>query len=415
MVIGKLQGRGDAADPEEQGGVGQRAHGVFCVLGVPGGNAQEGPRHLRGEQLEQDDAQQGDGQPPFAGGGDGFPHPPVIPGGVVEGDDGQHALADADVDGVGQALHLHHDADARQHQVAVGGGQAVEADVGQVKQAGQHGGGDADGEKVSPVFLPGGGGVPEAQAQGGFPGGLFVGDQQVGAGESIGKGGGDGRAGDLLAPGQQDEHEQRVQQAVEDPAGAQAEAGLARVARVPQQMGQGGGEDGRQTADDDDDQGVAAGIADGLVRCAKEAEQRVQKKAGQDGIEQGDGHGPPEAEGADLPGPVLRAAAVQPGDQTAPADAQEVRQCDVQHDQRQRQRGGRGHVGVAGPPDKIGVHHVIDQVDQLTDDGRYGHGPQGLGHRDPGKQFLPGKRCRFHGQSLLMSQMQGFIISQLPV
>ena len=161
------------------------------------------------------------------------------------------------------------------------GGQPVEADVGQVEQAGQHGGRDADGKHVPSVIREGSGRIPQPHAQRRFAGSLPVSGQQINAGCPVGQGGRDGRAGDLLAAGQQDEHKQRVQNAVEDAAGAQTDARFSGIAGVPEQVGQGGGKDGRQTADHDHDQGIAPGKADGLIRRAEKSEQRVQEQAGQ--------------------------------------------------------------------------------------------------------------------------------------
>ena len=76
-------------------------------------------------------------------------HPLMVLGGVVIGDDRHHALRESYVHCVGQSLYFHNDAHRREDKIAVRGRKDIEADIGQVEQARQHRGRDADGTDLA--------------------------------------------------------------------------------------------------------------------------------------------------------------------------------------------------------------------------------------------------------------------------
>lgn len=149
----------------------------------------------------------------------------------------------------------------------------------------------------------------------------------------------------------------------------------------PEKMGQHLGQDGGNAADDNHDQRIAAGIADGCVGSAQKAQQRIQKNTDQQGIDSTDANGAVNAEGTDFPCFLRFPDAHQPGEQTAAADAEQIGQRGDHHHQGQRQGGGGHHVRVACAADKESIHHVIDQVDQLADDRWNGHRQQRFRNR----------------------------------
>lgn len=112
------------------------------------------------------------------------------------------------------------------------------------------------------------------------------------------------------------------------------------------------------------------------------------RKTDEQGIDGADADGAVNAEGADFPGFLRFPDAHQPGEQTAAADAEQIGQRGDHHHQGQRQGGGGHHIGIACAADEEGVHHVIDQVNQLADDRGNGHGYQCFRDRRGRKEFL---------------------------
>ena len=109
----------------------------------------------------------------------------MIPRCVIVRDNGKHALADSDIDGVGNPFDLHDDAHAGQHQVAVGGSNHVDADVRDVKKPGQYGGRNSDGEKRLHVRAADSGRPARAHAERGLPGRFAVSVKQVQACQGV--------------------------------------------------------------------------------------------------------------------------------------------------------------------------------------------------------------------------------------
>lgn len=164
---------------------------------------------LHGKELIQSDADGRDGQAQPAGQTDGVLHPLLVPGGVVVGHQGHHALADADAHVQREALHLQHDSHGGQGQIVVGDHQLIDDDIVQIEQERGDSRGDAhakDGHNA----------VPAGQAHSGREG-----DHRAPThphqhahkeeeGDAVGKTGGQSGTQYLVTVRQQYEHEQRV-------------------------------------------------------------------------------------------------------------------------------------------------------------------------------------------------------------
>ena len=328
-----------------------------------------------GEQLVQDDAHRRDADAQRAGQADGVLQALAVAGGVVVGRQRQHALADADPHVEGEALDLQNDADGRQGQIAVAHHQLVQDDIVHVKEEGGDGRRHAhrkDGRDALPR------GKPDAGVEGDHRALAHPGQhhEEVAAGDAVGQAGGDARAQHLQPVGQQDEHEQRVEGDVQQPAQDDAEAGLLRAAHAAQKVGQHIGQHRRHAARHDDAGRVLPGVLVGVLARAQRRQDGPHAAAHDQGEQRGDGRPQVQRKGRHTAGLVLAALAQQPRDEGAAPDARQARQTQRDVEDGQDEGGPRHHVGVVGLADIEGVGHVVDQDDQLAGHRRQDHDPQ---------------------------------------
>ena len=294
--------------------------------------------------------------------------------------------ADADVER--QPLRLEDDSDRGEGDVAVGGHQPVQHDVVQVKEEGPHGGRQTDPEEGRQQCCARQA-VPQRKVQDGVveP---QDGHDEIGEGDRVGQGCCQAGAQDLMAGRQQDEHEERVQDDIDDAAHGDGEARLFGTADVAQQVPHGHGGDGRRGADDDDAGAVLAREIKGLPARPQGQQERPHENTGHDGEKEAHESREPDAEGGDSPRLFRVLFPHQTGNQGPAAGPRDVGDRDADIEDGQDQGRARHHVGIVGPPDIEGVRHIVDQDDQLRDHRRDRHLGQGLGHRHHFKEiFVP--------------------------
>ena len=377
MKVHELHRGGQAAIPQEKGGKADGGHSLCggCALG-----AEEDLYDGCGEQLKQDDAHRADHKTVGAANLDGFLHTFPVAGSEVVGDDGHHGLTDADIDGVWQTLGFHDDAHGSQLQVAVTGHQSRQHKVGDIVQTRQQGRGDPDGENFFPQVFADTAEVTEAAAEHGGFGNLSQHEEQEQTGGYIGQAGGQRRAEDLHAVGQQDEHEQWVEDHIQHAAAGQTEARLLGIADIPEQMGDGQGKDCGHGAENDGQHCVLLRKEHGLVRRAKNRQNGCHQDPDEQGIAQRAEDVAVKAESADVFGVLCLPPSAETGNQTAAAHAEEVGDGNGHDEQREGHGDGGHHVGVAGTPDIEGIDDIVNQVDKLADDRGDRHGHNGLGN-----------------------------------
>jgi len=152
----------------------------------------------------------------------------------------------------------------------------------------------------------------------------------------------------------------------------------------------GHGEDDGDVAQDDDQPHVLPGKADRGLGRAEKIQNGIHERPDEQRIEQGDRDGGVKAEGAHALGVAAAAGADEPRDEAAAADAEEIGKGDGHHEDGERERDGGRLVGVARHADVDGVHHVVDEVDELADDRGHRHGGQSLRDGHGFKQLLLG-------------------------
>ena len=192
----------------------------------------------------------------------------------------------------------------------------------------------------------------------------------------------------MLAVGQDQVHEHRVQGDVEHRAQGDAEARLPGHAHAAHQVGHDVGEHGRHRPQNDNAEGILPGVEEDVAPCPEEPQRRAHGAAQPQGKCQRQDHPQPEAESADPAGFLLLAGAQQPGEQRTAADARQGGKTGQHVEDRQNQRSPRQHIGVIGAADIKGIGHVVDQHNDLTDGGRHDHLSQRHRHRQGLKQFL---------------------------
>ena len=166
-------------------------------------------------------------------------------------------------------------------------------------------------------------------------------------------------------------------------------------------MCQSHGQDGGQAAQDYNDQRITAGVPDGRVRSTEKTQQGRDKQPDQERIQKSNSGRSVYTESTDTLGLIGSVGTHQARDKAPAADAEQVGQRHIHHDKGQCDRGSGHHIGIACAADKEGIHHVVDQIDQLADDGGYCHGEQGTGHGRFGKQCALVDNVFLHGSSSL--------------
>ena len=220
------------------------------------------------------------------------------------------------------------------------------------------------------------------------------GDYKIGAGEGVGQGSGKTGAQDLMAGRQQHEHEDGIQDDIDDPSHGDGKARLFGAAHVSQQISHGHGCDRGCAAQYDDAGAVLPGKVIGLTAGTQKSQQRVHEDGGHDRKKQTHKGGKPDAEGGDTAGAAGIPRTHQPGDQGPAARSRDVcdRDADIENGQDQCRAGH--HIGVVGAPDIKGICHVVDQHDQLGDHCGHSHGRKRFWNRHLFKEpavffFLP--------------------------
>ena len=156
------------------------------------------------------------------------------------------------------------------------------------------------------------------------------------------------------------------------------------------------GQNARKAACNHNQQGITAGIINRRIRCAEESEDRIDEDTDQKGIQRRNRHRAIHAQCADMPGILMSSGSHEPGHMASAANAEQIAQCGIHHHHCQREAGCSHHIGISCSANEKGIHHVVDQIDGLTDHGGYGHGQQGFGNGNTAEQFIFADPCLFH-------------------
>ena len=209
--------------------------------------------------------------------------------------------------------------------------------------------------------------MPRRERDGRFPANFAEKQQKITQRGDVGKHGRDGCTGDL-----QPEHkdEQRVERHVQHAAEGNADARLPGIALGANQMRQLGAEHRRNGADADRPEYIGHAVAQRFLVRAEDRQQHRPERQRQQPVEQRDGRARPDAERGGMRRlfAVFQAEAAR--DQARAADAEQVGLRRHQHEQRHGDRCGGNLIRVVELADVIGVGHVIDHGDDLTDDRR---------------------------------------------
>ena len=344
-----------------------------------GGILDEDPDQVGRKELIEGDTADTDRDACGTGGVQYILHAPVVFRGVIVGCQGHHAQAESDADVEGQSLRLKDDSDGGQSNIAVRCHQAVQDDVVKVKEEGPHGGRDADAEKGSQESSARQT-VPEGKMQDGIMQAQDS-DHKIGAGESVSQGSGKTGTQNLMTGRQQHEHEDGIQNNIDDPSHGDGKARLFGTAHISQKVSHGHGRDRGCPAQDDDAGAVLSGKFVGLAASAQKSEQWVHEDCGHDRKKQPHKGGKPDAEGSYAAGAGGLPRTHQPGDQGSAACSGNVRDRNADIKDRQDQRRAGHHIGIVGAPYIEGVRHVVDQHDQLRDYRGHSHSRKGFGNR----------------------------------
>ena len=268
----------------------------------------------------------------------------------------------------------------------MGGGEAVDDHVGQIIQHQAHGRRNAHGEDGAEGFRAD---LLKAlgDGQNALGGDTAVDADEVNERDDIGQHGGQGRTQDLPAVGQEDEHEDGVQDDVQHAAETHAEARLLGAADVAEHSAHGAAEDGGQTAQNDHAQEILPCIADGHIAGAKKPQQRIHEHQADEREQQGRACSHQKAQGGNFPCLLRVLSAHKLDHQIAAADTEEVGNARRQQIHRADEAGGRHHIGVVRHADEPGIGNIIDEGNDLADDGGDRHDRQGLGNAHPFKNF----------------------------
>ena len=224
VVIDELDRGRNAADSQEKGCIADRCQ---CGRSVPCLRAQKQPGCLSGKNLKEDNAGCGNHEACISCRPDGLLHAPVIARSKVVGHNRQHALADAEIDRIGDALHLHDNPHARKNQIIVGCCNHIDTDIGHIEQSRQHGGRHTDCQDIPDIPAGSFARLRHTQTQRRGVPGLSVGKKEIDAGNAVGQQCCHCSACDFLSPRKDHKHKQRVQHHVQHAAQAQSQARLA--------------------------------------------------------------------------------------------------------------------------------------------------------------------------------------------
>ena len=193
----------------------------------------------------------------------------------------------------------------------------------------------------------------------------------------IGKQGGNASPSDFQI---QHEDEERVQQDIEDAAKGDPQAGLPGMALRPDQMRQHGIERRRHGAQADAVKHIGGRIAEGFGISAQQGQQHRPQQQNRYAIDKRDRNGAPDAESGGMSGFLAVALPQTAGDQAGAAHAKQIGQRGDEDEKRQCHGGGSYFVGDAQMAHKKGIRHIVNDGDDLADDG--GHGQRGNGPAD---------------------------------
>ena len=266
--------------------------------------------------------------------------------------------------------------------------QPVEHHVVEVEQEGRYRRGHAHGEHPgdAPPLRQ-----PHARVEG-YHGALPAAREhgaEKAAGDDVGEAGRRPRPQHLQPVRQQDEHEKRVERDVQQPAEHDAKARRGRAADAPQQVRQHIREHRGHAAGDDDAERVLPGKFKGVFPRAQQRQYGAHENAHGEGEERRYGQAQVYGERAHAARLVLPALPQQARDQRATADAGQPGQAGADIEYGQYERSGGDHVGVVRLRNVKRVRHIVDEHDELADDGRQHHHPQRPRHRQAAEHLFP--------------------------
>ena len=176
------------------------------------------------------------------------------------------------------------------------------------------------------------------------------------------------------------EHEQRIQNDIEDPSHGYAEACLAGTSDSPQQLGACQLQDGGNGSGRNDAQSILPGICEGIVTRPQKCQDAVHEHKRERRPAQRGQRGRIKSKGTHPRCFFAFISSKKPRDQSSPSQADDRSQGTCYIEYRQDQRSAGNHVWIAGPPDKKGICQIIKQYDQLSDDRRHRHGRYSPAH-----------------------------------
>ena len=294
--------------------------------------------------------------------------------------DGQHALGDTLIHRVGQRIDFPHHADAGHCRAGTHiRDHAVEEEIGDLACGQKKEAGNAAFQNVqrsdADIFS-----AFQGKAENGISPVAEDIDQKIAHGGKVGNSGGDSRAENLVALGQKQEHKQGIEDHIQHRAQGNAVAGGFGLAGAADQMGEYRRQNGGNAADDHGGVGVLHRVINAGCIAADAQQEGSCAQTKKQGIGCCGNQGAADRDNKCPARPALMSGAHGPCNDAGTADAEKVAECghDVIHRQAQRDGGNSG--GVAGQTHIPGVCQIVDNRNNLADNGGDHHGGHGFGN-----------------------------------
>ena len=358
----RREGSADAKDAEEGGAV--------AVREVVGGD--EDPDQLPREEQSRPHAEKRYDERGRRREPDDPAHPGTVARGVVVTDQGKHALRHPAHHAVRQHIDLFRDADTRLRGGAVSRHQLFEHGVGDVLAQGHQASGNPDRNDVArdPAAEHS---RPRLDRQDQTPAVRQNEDGVVDQRDDVRDHRGERRAEHFVSAREDHEHKDRVERDVAKTADHDAETRLERAPLRTDQVGEQGIGRGDDAPRRDGDQEVFPRQRMNVrVAAAEQVDEPIDEQKRAERVDGGGEHASPERERRSHPRLVAFAAAEQTGNHACAADPEQVGDSRQEHERRHTDGHRRDLRVRAGQPDEVGVRHIINNKDDLSEHRRQG-------------------------------------------